>query len=621
MNPIRHAVPKVFVTARSRETRLAQAAVLFVTVLLGAVSCADSNVTEPLLQVQIPSGVAPAEAKQRPQQPAGAKAPLASMSATAAADAGDYTVASIPFAPEAGPFTTRLAQGDFDSIDDATWGGPSGFDLGFNFTFFGTTYNTFWVGSNGAVMFQPVPWGACCYRWIPAADEDFPVNNMVALALTDLAPADNQISYAIRGSAPNRRLIVNFDQVPLFSGMGAVTTQAILFEGSNVIEVHTTSQDAMQEFTQGVENANGSQAAYLPGRNLSVYGLTNDAVRFTPVVRNKPPTADAGGNAGVAPALRYEGQEGVDIHFKGSASDVDGTITSYAWDFNDDGIVDAETLEADYKYADNGEYLATLTVTDNNGATGQAQVDVIVKNVAPSVNAGADVHLTAGQTANFSGSFSDPGSDAPWGWTWNVVSQGNYAGTTDNQSAAVLASHRFCKAGSFPSKLTVVDKNGSSGSDELVVTVDAIQVQIAIKPSNIVVNDKGKATVTVEIYSRPDFDATRVNPSSVKLTNGSGRGTSIARTGGGLWQWDTSKDMNGDGLLDAVADFRRDEMLDNGDLQMNTTSLTLKGEVGTCGEVAGSAEVRVKVIAKDKSAGSTLQPTGEAATPIEPSNP
>jgi PKD domain-containing protein len=621
MNSIRHAVPNAIVTARSRETRLAQAAFLFVTAVLGAVSCTDSNATEPLIQLQVPSGVAPAEAKRRPDQPAAAKAPLASMSAAAAADPSDYAVERIAFAPEAGPFTTRLVQGDFESIDDATWGGPSGFELGFNFTFFGTTYNKFWVGSNGAVMFEPVPWGACCYRWIPAADEDFPVNNMIALALTDLAPADNQISYAIRGSAPSRRLIVNFDQVPFFSGMGAVTTQAILFEGSNVIEIHTTSQDAMQEFTQGVENATGSQAVYLPGRNLSVYGLTNDAVRFTPVVRNRPPTADAGGTAGSAPKY-YEGTEGVSIHFVGSGADADGDAITYAWDFDDDGIVDAETPVADFTFPDNKEYNATLTVQDSHGATAQASVWVKVKNAAPVVNVGNDARINAGDSVSFSGVFSDKGvEDALWGWTYNFGSLGSHFGTVNTQAFPLLSGKRFCKAGSFAVKLTVTDKNGDWGSDELVVGVDAIQVEIAIKPNNIVVNDKEKGMVTVEVYSRSDFDATRINPSSVKLTNGSGRGTSIARTGGGLWQWDVSKDKNGDGLRDAVAEFRRDDLIANGDLQMETTRLTLKGEVGQCGEVAGSAEVRVKVKAKDKSAGSSIQPSGAAATPLPPSEP
>jgi hypothetical protein len=112
--------------------------------------------------------------------------------------------------------------------------------------------------------------------------------------------------------------------------------------------------------------------------------------------------------------------------------------------------------------------------------------------------------------------------------------------------------------------------------------------------------------VTVRIYSSPDFDATSLNPSSVKLTNGSGKGTSLARTGGGLLYWDPTLDLNGDGLLDVMAKFRRDEMLANGDLQMNTSELQLKGDLAECGEVLGKAPVKVKVLPKNSSAASAL---------------
>jgi PKD domain-containing protein len=618
MNPIRHAVPKVIVTARSRETRLAQAAILLVASLAGAVSCSDTSVTEPLVQFQIPSGVAPDSLKRRPQQAAGAAAPLASMSAAASAAPPAYSVSSIPFAPEPGPFTTGLGNGSGDENDDATFGGPSGFDLGFDFTFFGTTHAKFWVASNGAILFQAAPWGACCYRWIPSEDD---VNNMIALALTDLRPEDGQVSYAVRGTAPSRRLIVNFDNVPVYSGMGSVTTQAILYEGSNVIEVHTTSQDAVQEYTQGVENATGSHAEFLPARVLSLYSLSNDAVRFTPLVQNNPPTADAGGTAGTSPKY-YEGTEGVAIHFVGSGADADNDQITYAWDFDDDGIVDAETPEADFTFPDNREYNATLTVQDSHGATGQASVWVKVRNTAPVVSIGDDVRINAGDSVSFSGRFSDKGvSDDPWGWTYNLFSLGSQFGTTRSQGDPLASGKRFCKAGSFPVKLTVTDKNGDWGSDELVVTVDAISIQIEIKPNNIVVNDKEKGKVTVEVFSRSGFDATALNPSSLRLTNGSGRGTPVAKSKEGEWKWKTDDDRNRDGLLDGVAEFERDDMLANGDLQLETTKLTFKGQVGQCGEVAGSAEVRVKVKAKDKSAGSSLQPSGAAATPLAPSDP
>jgi hypothetical protein len=602
MNSIRHSVPNVIERARGREQRLLWARTIVAAALVGAAGCADSGVAEPFVAVdQNPYTVAPDSLKRRPLQTAGL-APSASKSAAVGAVDAEMSVSSIAFNPEPGPFTTgRMETGDMDVNDDFTWGGLSGFDIGFNFTFYGMARTKFWIGSNGAILFNAAPWGACCYRWIPSDDD---ANDMIALALTDLRPADGQITYAIRGAAPNRRLIVNFDRVPLFNEMGVVTTQAILFEGTNVIEIHTTSQSPAQEYTQGVENATGSHAAFVADRVLRAYGLTNDAVRFTPVAQNAAPTVDAGGTAGTAPKY-YEGVEGVAVQFNGRGADVDDDQLTYSWDFDADGIADATTPDATHVYRDNGEYTARLTVEDGRGGIGQASVQVKVSNATPQVSVGADVRIKAGETVNFSGLFSDQGvDDASWGWTWNVASQGHYFGTTPQQGMTLGASHRFCSAGSFPVKLTVTDKNGSAGSDDLLVTVDAISLSIDISPRTINLNDRG--LLIVRAFSRPDLDATALNPSSIVLTNGTGKGTPIARTGGGLLHWNATFDVNGDGLRDVVMLFRRDQLLANKDVQMATTKLMLKGTVGTCGEALGSADMRVRVKARRSSAGSSF---------------
>jgi hypothetical protein len=66
--------------------------------------------------------------------------------------------------------------------------------------------------------------------------------------------------------------------------------QAILYEGSNAIEIHTTSISDATAFdpsastTQGVENVNGTQGVAVPGRNAALFAASNDAFRFTPYV-------------------------------------------------------------------------------------------------------------------------------------------------------------------------------------------------------------------------------------------------------------------------------------------------------------------------------------------------
>ncbi len=60
------------------------------------------------------------------------------------------------------------------------------------------------------------------------------------------------------------------------------------------------------------------------------------------------------------------------VTFDASASkDPDGTIASYEWDFNGDGVFDLKTTKpvVTHTYATSGTYNVTLRVTDNEGAT------------------------------------------------------------------------------------------------------------------------------------------------------------------------------------------------------------------------------------------------------------
>jgi PKD repeat protein len=57
------------------------------------------------------------------------------------------------------------------------------------------------------------------------------------------------------------------------------------------------------------------------------------------------------------------------------SSDVDGTITAYAWDFGDGSR--ATGLGVEHTYATVGEFVVTLQVTDDKGATGTASAQVV----------------------------------------------------------------------------------------------------------------------------------------------------------------------------------------------------------------------------------------------------
>ena len=77
---------------------------------------------------------------------------------------------------------------------------------------------------------------------------------------------------------------------------------------------------------------------------------------------------------------RHEILARVDRRASVSSSDSDGQIGEYAWDFDDDGLVDTTTSDpgTTHTYSESGTYTVTLTVTDDDGATATSQQDITV---------------------------------------------------------------------------------------------------------------------------------------------------------------------------------------------------------------------------------------------------
>jgi hypothetical protein len=184
-----------------------------------------------------------------------------------------YTVASIPFVP--GP--TDLANLG-PVCDDCVIDVPI-----FPFTFYGNTYTSLQISSNGFLRFDPPnnnP-GCCSGRPIPLDDL---WNNIIAFAWTDLNPsgAGGRLRYETQGTPGTRRFVLHADEVRYF---GSASTNVIqwltLFEGSNCIEIHTQLMTPRVS-TQGIENADGTEAHFIPGRVATTLSLTNDGVRFCP---------------------------------------------------------------------------------------------------------------------------------------------------------------------------------------------------------------------------------------------------------------------------------------------------------------------------------------------------
>ncbi|MDY8134886.1 immunoglobulin-like domain-containing protein [Aquimarina sp. 2201CG5-10] len=160
----------------------------------------------------------------------------------------------------------------------------TGLPIGFEFGFYGNRYTEFYISSNGFITFSDEGENGCCSgQTLP--DSNTP-NNLIAFDWTDINPTNGgTIRYTTIGTSPNRIAIIDFDAVHYYDTTpDATTTQIKLFESTNRIEIHGTSTlDAGNDKTQGLENIDGTAAIIVPGRNSAVWSTTNDVVAFVPV--------------------------------------------------------------------------------------------------------------------------------------------------------------------------------------------------------------------------------------------------------------------------------------------------------------------------------------------------
>jgi PKD repeat protein len=134
-----------------------------------------------------------------------------------------------------------------------------------------------------------------------------------------------------------------------------------------------------------------------------------------------------------------------------ASTDPDGSVTAWSWQLGD-GATSAEQSPA-HTYAAPGTYTVTLTVTDNEGATGQVSRQVTT-GAAPPQNQPprAEFEVDCNQLTCM---FSDRSTDdqGVTGWAWDF---GDGATSTDRNPT-----HTYSASGTFSVRLTVTDGGGA----------------------------------------------------------------------------------------------------------------------------------------------------------------
>ncbi len=223
-----------------------------------------------------------------------------------------------------------------------------------------------------------------------------------------------------------------------------------------------------------------------------------------PIPDNVAPTANANGP--------YSGTSGAAVSFSSAGSnDSDGNIAAYSWTFGDGGS--SNNANPSHTYAAAGNYSVSLTVTDNDGATGSNSttasiVDPIPDNVAPTANANGPYSGTSGAAVSFSsaGSNDSDGNIAAYSWTFGD------GGSSNNANP----SHTYAAAGNYSVSLTVTDNDGDSNTDSTTVAIEAPQVNnppvcaIDTPSGNVTITVGGSVSYSATV-SDADNDPTTVN--------------------------------------------------------------------------------------------------------------
>ncbi len=250
---------------------------------------------------------------------------------------------------------------------------------------------------------------------------------------------------------------------------------------------------------------------------------------------NLPPVANAGSSKTITLPVNS-------VTLDGSKSvDPDGSIVSYSWTqvsgpstatFSTD-----KTVSPTVSGLTAGQYVFELTVTDNDGATGQAQVKIVVNaaivNQPPVANAGADQTITLPvNSVTLDGSKSVDADGTIVSYSWNKISGSGAITITNSNTAKPTVSG--LQAGTYVFQLTVTDNTGATGTDNVTITVNPAVV--ANQPP--VANAGTDQTITLPVNS-VTLDGSKSSDPDGSIASYSW--TKVSGTGGTMTNSSTAK--------------------------------------------------------------------------------
>lgn len=355
---------------------------------------------------------------------------------------------------------------------------------------------------------EHAPLAAFTYQLtVDAADAQHGLEDLAGNALN--GGIDPSFSFEVLNAAPTITSISN-----LSGNEGQGLSFSATFTDSSALS-HTATitwgDGTTSDGTVVESNGQGTITATHAYANDGSYTITLTVTSST----SQSATAQAAAAvANVAPtvltASNLSGNEGQTLSFSGTFSDpgvADTHTALVAWgdgstsvgvvsEANGQGVVSATHV-----YADNGDYTITLTVTDDAGASGSLDATATTANVAPTVLTASNLSGNEGQTLNFTGTFSDPGTvdthSALVNWGDGSTSVGVV--TESNGQGTVTAAHTYADDGVYTVTLTVTDNDGQSGS--LTSTSTVANVAPSVLSASNLAGSEGQSLALTGTFS------------------------------------------------------------------------------------------------------------------------
>jgi gliding motility-associated-like protein len=198
----------------------------------------------------------------------------------------------IPFA-----YTTPGGTEPTEIYVDDRW--SNGIELPFGFCYYGNNFSALAMGSNSAITFDPERFNTSS-GYVINAGGTIPntsyAPNMIFGPYHDIDPSDpsanKKIEWRVEGTAPNRRFIASYNDMPYFGSSCTTpraTHQMVLYEGTGIVEVYIKDKPNCTSWNGGrtilgMQDGTQTNAIAAAGKNATVWGTAaiDSCWRFIP---------------------------------------------------------------------------------------------------------------------------------------------------------------------------------------------------------------------------------------------------------------------------------------------------------------------------------------------------